>query len=311
MTWIRFVVKGRRNIIGLPVILGLLLVVAMGFSAGDTEAGEQFIVSHGIDEVVISPELQREAMQGLLDQARAHRDRVELRGPGASVGISDELNAKIAVWTERLAHDDFKPITIQMPYVHLGTHSIYWSSFSYEGDDWDTQADPTNAVVWGDGSLADFDDRMRTDTRATHRWQEDNGDGCFHVEQWLATKNASGDSWTWTDSTGLQHEDDFCAYDVRIHLRVWSLGVADSSFGDWSVVAVHEEQYHTLPWPPHHTILSWEDGEAFFQNSFRSSDGGSLLSWVDGITTQSFNNSGTFQGEYNNGTGYLIEVGTP
>ena len=70
----------------------------------------------------------------------------------------------------------------------------------------------------------------------------------------------------------------------------------------------HQEHY---VFPVSHAIDSWEHGENLVQNSFRSSDNGSLLPWVDGISAQDFGNAGTYQDAYNNGQGRMIEVRRP
>ena len=95
---------------------------------------------------------------------------------------------------------------------------------------------------------------------------------------------------------------------ARDHLRFWSLNSEDGEFGFWTLVAAHQEHY---VFPISHEIDSWEHGENLVQNSFRSSDNGSLLPWVDGISAQDFGNAGTFQDAYNNGQGRMIEVRTP
>lgn len=74
MSSIRTGFRSRFGITGLVILLMAMTIVGVAISSSDdASAGEQYTVSHGVDDVVVPVELQREALTERLATARAYR----------------------------------------------------------------------------------------------------------------------------------------------------------------------------------------------------------------------------------------------
>lgn len=238
----------------------------------------------------------------------------------AALGTSDPA---LADWYQqridenRARLETVADVTLDLPYVHLGEHSVYWTSNTLDSG-MTTTKDPSNLLFYGVGSGNDAEYDLRNWSRNTsnHRWEDAAGGSCSTSHQWLATKNNVGDSWTWRrapmaspDSDGyyrnIQVVADTCSYDSRHHLRIFDGPAIDTDYGTWSIGAAHFEDWN---WPCcGHDVASWEDGDWRVNQSLRSSDSGPLLWFVDQIYYLNFGNAGTYQGHYTDGLGTAIE----
>jgi len=90
---------------------------------------------------------------------------------------------------------------------------------------------------------------------------------------------------------------------TRYHIRIWDMGT-DPVLGQWSIGAVHHEHVECTLYifSCHHVIDSWEQAEALVRSTFAS--GTVALS----ISNYPLNNSGLYQGIYNDGNATLIRL---
>ncbi len=88
----------------------------------------------------------------------------------------------------------------------------------------------------------------------------------------------------------------------RYHIRIWDMGT-DPVLGHWSIGAVHHEHTEcSFIIVCHHVIDSWGQAEALVRSTFAS--GTVALS----ISNYTLNNSGFYQGAYNDGNAALIQL---
>jgi hypothetical protein len=196
-------------------------------------------------------------------------------------------------------------LTLDVPGVEAGTHSITWSQFSYISGQ---QSDPTNVIWWGVGGAAHVEYVLRNWTDGL--WENDAAWPCQSVSQsvylWEASHTGGTDHWK-TNDWGAQRVPDLCGYGTRVHARVFGADVFDSHavYGYWSVGAAHYEQASADPLG--HAVLSWETGENEVLSAFVDASG-NLLWFVGGTLSINFGNAGTYNGQYNDGWGKLIQL---
>ncbi len=92
-------------------------------------------------------------------------------------------------------------------------------------------------------------------------------------------------------------------YGPRYHLRIWDMGT-DPVLGHWSIGAVHHEHTEcTLRiFFCHHVIDSWEGAETLVRSTLINS------SVTLSISSLQLNNTGLYQGIYNDGNATLIQL---
>ena len=88
----------------------------------------------------------------------------------------------------------------------------------------------------------------------------------------------------------------------RDHVRIWDMGYSPI-FGRWSIGAAHHE--HTVCFPCHHVIDSWERAESDVRSTFQ------LGLYTMSISNYSLPNAGFYQSVYNDGNASLIEMKQP
>jgi hypothetical protein len=88
----------------------------------------------------------------------------------------------------------------------------------------------------------------------------------------------------------------------RDHVRIWDMGYS-SVYGRWSIGSAHHE--HTVCFPCHHVIDSWERAESDIRSSF------TLGQFTTSISNFTLANAGIYQGIYNDGNATLIELKPP
>lgn len=189
-------------------------------------------------------------------------------------------------------------ISLDIPSVEIGQHSISFSNFTYSGSQ---RKDPINVVFYRVGTAWDVDYDMRNWTRL--RWQETGCGASQRVYIWDAQHAGGWDGWR---DMQYQLERDagwFCG-SPRYHIRLFGSFVWDShspSFGWWSVAdAHHDNLFHTC-------TDDWENAEREVLNSFQNADGSPL--WFVGVRWQAdLGNAGYYQCAYNDGWAWFIEL---
>ena len=88
----------------------------------------------------------------------------------------------------------------------------------------------------------------------------------------------------------------------RDHVRIWDMGYSPT-FGRWSIGAAHHE--HTVCFPCHHVIDSWERAEADIRSTF------AIGQYTKSISNFSLPNPGYYQSAYNDGNATLIQMKPP
>src|SRR3989442_4959322 len=113
-------------------------------------------------------------------------------------------------------------------------------------------------------------------------------------------KTVNGNEYNYT----LEHPDPSAipCWGPRDHVRIWDMGYSPV-YGWWSIGAAHHE--HTVCFPCHHIIDSWERAESHVRSTF--SHGLSTIS----ISNFTLGNVGNYQGVYNDGNATLIELKSP
>ena len=299
---------GRRMILIALTAIGVLGVLSLNDSQSSAEIPDHLVYEHGIDRVTVPVGIQEEALLDRIAQRTAALDRLDqVADPFERSQLRSEFERDIRASEARLISGDIRPLTFDMPFVHVGENSVYWSTFTYRND-FSATSDPVSLFFWNEASAFTLRITMENFTRNDdgHRW-EDAGAGCGGgANQWVAMKNSAGAPWTWTASNGangnsLQTIGDTCFLDARHHVRTFHLN-SDPDFGNWAVGAAHFESRT-------HTVQSWEDGEDRVEQSFRTFDNGPFIaSWVKQIYTQPCNNFGVWQGVFNDGVCTALEL---
>jgi hypothetical protein len=239
--------------------------------------------------------------------------------PGEAAAINSRFGRLIAEAQAKLS-GPLTDTTFDATVVHAGTSSIYWTSMTYNYD-FSQLKDPTNVMFYGVGGGYEAEYAMRNWTRndSNHRWEDASGSGCTTEHQWEGLKNDAYADYWWARAPldpangngwrrNLQVVADTCRYDSRHHVRLFGTPVHDPDFGNWSIGAAHFEDWDWGDPTGGHIINSWEEGDWRVQQSFRQSDNGPLLWFVETIYYGSFSNEGTYQGVYTDGQGTVIKL---
>ena len=88
----------------------------------------------------------------------------------------------------------------------------------------------------------------------------------------------------------------------RDHVRIWDMGYSPA-YGRWSIGSAHHE--HTVCFPCHHVVDSWERAESDVRFTFSNGP------FATSISNFTLANSGNYQGVYNDGNATLIELKPP
>jgi len=190
------------------------------------------------------------------------------------------------------------PVSLDIPSVEVGRHSISGSSFTYSGSE---RKDPINVVFYRVGKAWDVNYDMRNWTRL--RWS---GCGVCTASQrvyiWDAQHAGGWNGWRNVQYSLQREQGAFCGT-PRYHLRIFGSFVRDShspGFGWWSVVGAHHDGW----W---HIVDSWENAESKVLKSFQNANGSPL--WFVGVRWEAnLGNAGTYSGAYNNGKARIIEL---
>src|SRR5213083_1118424 len=113
-------------------------------------------------------------------------------------------------------------------------------------------------------------------------------------------KTVDGKPYNYTlehpDPTGLSR------IGPREHIRIWDMGYSPT-LGEWSIASAHHE--HTICYPCHHVIDSWERAETDARSSFLN--GQATMS----ISNHTLANAGYYQGVYNDGNATMVQLKPP
>ena len=191
------------------------------------------------------------------------------------------------------------PISLKIPSVEVGRHSICFSTFTYSGSQ---RKDPINVVFYRVGRAWDVDYDMRNWTRL--RWQGTSWCGSSQRVYICDAQHTGG--WNGWRNMQYQLERDtgwYCG-SPRYHIRLFGSFVRDSdtpSFGWWSVGdAHHDNRWHTC-------TDGWENAESTVLNSFQNADGSPL--WCVGVRWQAdLGNAGHFDCADTDGRAWFIEL---
>src|SRR2546427_7640510 len=115
-----------------------------------------------------------------------------------------------------------------------------------------------------------------------------------------SAKTVNGEAYNYT----LEQTDPgaISCWGPRDHVRIWDMGYSQV-YGRWSIGSAHHE--HTVCFPCHHVVDSWERAESDVRSTF--SHGLSTIS----ISNFTLGNVGSYQGVYNDGNATLIELKSP
>ena len=189
-------------------------------------------------------------------------------------------------------------LTMQIPAVKVGRHSITFSNRTYSSN---TAKDPVNLVFYRVGSSWDVNYDLINWTRL--RWGGTTCGGTQRLYIWDAVHSGGWDGWR-NMNYQLQRNQGIICGTARHHLRLFGSFVRDShspSFGWWSVGGAHHDNLtHTCP-------DSWENTENLVVDSFKNSNGTPMW-FVGTIWKTSLNNAGNFECAYNDGKGTFIEL---
>ena len=113
-------------------------------------------------------------------------------------------------------------------------------------------------------------------------------------------KTVDGKPYNYTlehpDPTGLS------CIGPREHIRIWDMGYSPT-LGEWSIASAHHE--HTICYPCHHVIDSWERAETDARSSFLN--GQAALS----ISNYNLANASYYQGVFFDGNATMIQLKPP
>jgi len=190
------------------------------------------------------------------------------------------------------------PISLDIPSVEVGRHSISFSKFTYSGSQ---QKDPINVVFYRVGKAWDVNYDMRNWTRL--RWQSTGCGTSQRVYIWDAQHTGGWDGWRDMQYQLEREQGAFCGT-PRYHVRLFGSFVRDShspGFGWWTVAGAHHDNwFHTCP-------DGWENAESTVLNSFQNANGSPL--WFVGVRWQAdLGNGGNYQCAYNDGWARFIEL---
>jgi len=131
-------------------------------------------------------------------------------------------------------------------------------------------------------------------------WVGANLNGWSDTAYCSSPKTVNGEAYNYT----LEHLDPGApsCFGPRDHVRIWDMGYS-SVYGRWSIGSAHHE--HTVCFPCHHVVDSWERAEADVRFTF--SHGLSTTS----ISNFTLGNAGNYQGVYNDGNATRIELNSP
>jgi hypothetical protein len=146
-------------------------------------------------------------------------------------------------------------------------------------------------------------------SRAYFKWSEDRPlMECGSVQRVMIYDQQHVGGWDGWRNQNSQYERSatipFLCGQPRYHMRLFQSFVADShsgGFGWWSISAAHHESWG-------HIVDGWESAEQEVEDSFRQRDGGTYLSFVGSIWEAQIANSGTYQGQYNDGRITVIKL---
>ena len=190
------------------------------------------------------------------------------------------------------------PISLNIPSVEVGWHSISFSNFTYSGSQ---RKDPINVVFYRVGKAWDVDYDMRNWTRL--RWQTTGCGTSQRVYIWDAQHTGGWDGWR-DMQYQLERDASWYCGSPRYHVRLFGSFVRDShspGYGWWSVSgAHHDNQWHTC-------TDGWENAESTVLNSFQNADGSPL--WFVGVRWQAdLGNAGRYDCADNDGRARFIEL---
>jgi len=131
-------------------------------------------------------------------------------------------------------------------------------------------------------------------------WVAANLNGWSDTAYCSGAKSVNGEAYNYT----LEKVDPGATscFGPRDHVRIWDMGYSQV-YGRWSIGSAHHE--HTVCFPCHHVVDSWERAESDVKSTF--SHGLSTAS----ISNLTLSNVGNYQGVYNDGNATLIELKSP
>lgn len=226
-------------------------------------------------------------------------EQLEREG-GRGVTIAQRLKAEYEQRRQELLQMPEGTITLDIPGIELGEHSITFSSFTY--DFLFSRKDPINVVFYKVGSSWDVNYDMTHWTRL--KWKDAWLCGTWQqVYIWDAEHSGGWDGWRGMDYQLELGASWYCG-SPRYHVRLFGSFVRDShdpGFGYWSITSAH----HDNKW--HTCTNDWEGAEKKVSSSFRDSYG-SRLWFVGSIWTAALGNSGKYDCAKNNGKATIIEL---
>src|SRR2546427_3112143 len=131
-------------------------------------------------------------------------------------------------------------------------------------------------------------------------WVAANLSGWSDTAYCSGAKNVNGESYNYT--LEKVNPGATSCFGPRDHVRIWDMGYSQV-YGRWSIGSGHNE--HTVCFPCHHVVDSWERAESDVRSTF--SHGLSTAS----ISNLTLGNVGNYQGVYNDGNATLIELKSP
>src|SRR5712692_2120094 len=131
-------------------------------------------------------------------------------------------------------------------------------------------------------------------------WVAANLNGWSDTAYCSSAKTVSGAAYNYT----LEQPDPGApsCFGPRDHVRIWDMGYSPV-YGRWSIGSVHHE--HTVCFPCHHVVDSWERAESDVKFTF------SRGQFTTSNSNLTLGNVGSYQGLYNNGNATLIELKSP
>lgn len=243
-----------------------------------------------------------EAAQILAGLSLARARGKEIAGADAAMERINELEQIQREHRARLAELERLPDTyvedIEVPAVEVGTHSIQFSTMTYQGSQ---PKDPINVVFYGVGSASDVRFDLKYWTSSS--WKDTECGATQQEYIWDAQHIGGWNGWRTQQYQLELNAGWYCGSD-RYHLRLFEGFVRDShnpSFEVWSVTDAHHDPFG------HQCTDDWEGAEDQVEFSFRDGSGNPLW-FVGSIWYGNLNNSGQHQCAYNDGNGVFIQL---
>ena len=198
-----------------------------------------------------------------------------------------KTETKIDQYSKRLDKDEFENYEIEAEQVHIGSHSITFTAWTWTHEglgntNSSSRADPINLVFYDHATQSNIEWALITDQREwiweTRRCGLALGGGYVNT-QWVGMTNDESDGLQWVESVALVPRTDWCVSN-REHIRLFFFPTSDAHFGRWSVANAHRDnlemtcgyigsEYHCT-FPLHGPPSDWDGPEANVAQMMRS-----------------------------------------